>query len=104
MLGAMPSRLIQASDVFALLGSTCAQGHLVPYLDAGMSAPMLNLWRPFVEQLEQYAQPMGMAIDPGASQETLEARAERAYSRIRYAAGHEGSLAYIRDALRARNS
>ena len=97
----MPSRLIQAPDVFPLLASTYAQGHLVPFLGAGMSAPMLNLWKPFVEQLEQYAHAMGMAIVPGASQETLEARAERAYSRIRYSAGHEGSLAYIRDALRA---
>ena len=100
----MPSttvRAIQAPDVFPLLASTYARGHLVPFLGAGMSAPMLNLWRPFVERLEQYAHGMGMAISPGTSQETLEARAERAYSRIRYSVGHDGCLTYIRDALRA---
>ena len=96
-----PSRLIQAPDVFPLLSSTYARGHLVPFLGAGMSAPFLNLWKPFVERLEQYAQTMGMVMQPGALLETLEARAERAYSRIRYSLGHEAALGRIRDALRA---
>ena len=101
MAGTPSSRLIQAPDLFPLLASTYAQGHLVPFLGAGMSAPLLNLWKPFVERLEHYAQALGMIQQPAAAQETLEARAERAYSRIRYSAGHEGSLTYIRDALRS---
>ena len=104
MLGTPSSRLIQAPDLFPLLASTYAQGHLVPFLGAGMSAPLLNLWKPFVEKLELYAQNLGMPPHASPAQETLEARAERAYSRIRYSAGHEGSLTYIRDALRADGS
>jgi hypothetical protein len=96
-----PSRLIQAPDVFPLLSSTYARGHLVPFLGAGMSAPLLNLWEPFVERLELYAGTMGMVMQPGAQLETLEARAERAYSRIRYSVGHDAALRYIRDALHA---
>jgi hypothetical protein len=96
-----PSRLIQAPDVFPLLASTYARGHLVPFLGAGMSAPMLRLWRPFVERLEQHALQMGMVPDQGASLESLEARAERAFSRIRHSAGYDSSLSYLRDALLA---
>ena len=98
------SRVVQTPDVFPLLASTYARGHLVPFLGAGMSAPMLNLWKPFVERLEGYAKGMGMAIAPGVSQETLEARAERAYARIRNSAGHSEGLRYIREALRAGSS
>ena len=104
MAGTLPSWVVQPPDVFPLLASTYARGHLVPFLGAGMSAPMLNLWKPFVERLETYAESMGMIMANGASQETLEARAERAYSRIRNSAGHTAGLRYIREALRAGSS
>ena len=92
---------INSKDVLPLLVTTYKRGHLVPFLGAGMSMPMLTLWEPFVERLEQYAKEHILASGHTTSEENLDASVQRTCARINNSLGHEHFLKCVRQALQS---
>jgi hypothetical protein len=91
---------INSKEVLPLLVSTYTRGHLVPFLGAGMSTPMLTLWEPFVERLEQRARELRLTAGHTRFGESLDARVQRTCARIKNSLGHEGFLKCVGHALR----
>lgn len=68
-------------DILPLLVSTYQQGHLAPFLGAGVSARKLTLWGEFLARFEEQA-----GLDPLECQSlkiTPDARAQRAGALIK---------------------
>jgi hypothetical protein len=82
-------------EALPLLVSLNHQGRLVPFIGAGMSTPLLNLWEPFVDRLERAA---GIVPDVHA---TPEMRAQRASTKIRNNCGTQHLNETLRMALEA---
>jgi hypothetical protein len=85
-------------DILPLLVSTYQQGRLVPFLGAGMSAPMLTLWDKFIRKLETRA-----CLNLENSKLTLDAKAQRACTIIQNREGRTGLLKAVCEALRTEN-
>lgn len=81
-------------DILPLLASTYQQGRLVPFLGAGMSAPMLTLWNEFIRKLEERA---GLHLQ--ASKLSPDAMAQRACTVIQNRDGRPGLLEAVKEAL-----
>jgi hypothetical protein len=90
---------INSREVLPLLVSTYTRGHLVPFLGAGMSTPMLTLWEPFVARLEQQATERGVAVGHAPFEESPDALVQRTCARIKNSLGHAGFLECVRHAL-----
>ena len=93
----MPARPVLQSisfeDIVPLLVSTYQRGHLVPFIGAGMSAPKLALWKPFVLRLEKDA-----GIVP--SHPSLDVRAQRAANAIRNNRGRGCFFTSLKEAIK----
>jgi hypothetical protein len=98
---AMPARPVFQSYAFEqilpLLVSTYQRGHLVPFIGAGMSAPNLATWEPFVLNLEKDA---GVTTP---SHPSLDIRAQRAADAIRNSRGRECFLTSVGEAIKGKN-
>jgi SIR2-like domain len=96
-VGSIPA-VVETKFETVLPRLVCAyeQGHLVPFVGAGMSTPACRLWGPFVDQLEKQAELESAAKDN--EPDRLVMRANRAIGRLR-ALGTDVLAEKIRKAL-----